>query len=56
MTAGVPLIKRVLAPLAKSILMLLWLAAAASETEAAIQKKSLENTGLLYKKEYLLVC
>ena len=56
MTDGLPLIKSVLAPLAKSTLILLGLTAAASTTEEAIQKKSLEDIGFLNKKEDLLVC
>ena len=39
MTAGLPLMKNVLIPLAKSILIPLGLTAAASVTDAAIQKK-----------------
>ena len=38
MTAGLPLMKNVLTPLAKSVLLPLRLAAAASATDAAIQK------------------
>ena len=39
MTAGLPLMKNVLTPLAKSVLIPLGLTAAASATEAAFQKK-----------------
>ena len=39
MLAGLPLMKNVLAPLAKSVFIPLGLTAAASATEAAIQKK-----------------
>ena len=39
MTAGLPLMKNVLIPLAKSILIPLGLTAAASVTDATIQKK-----------------
>ena len=40
MTACLQLMKNVLTPLAKSILIILGLAAAASATDAAIQKKT----------------
>ena len=39
MTAGLPLTKNVLTPLHKSVLILLGLTAAASATDAAIEKK-----------------
>ena len=39
MTAGLPLMKNVLPPLAKKVFILLLLTAAASATDAAIQKK-----------------
>ena len=39
LTAGLPLMKNVLTPLAKSVLMLLGLTAAASATDAAFLKK-----------------
>ena len=39
MTAGLPLMKNVLTPLAKSVLIPLGLKAVASATDAAIQKK-----------------
>ena len=39
MSVGLPLMKNVVIPLAKSILVPLRLTAAASETDAAIQKK-----------------
>ena len=41
MTAGLPLSKSILTPLAKSVLIPLGLTAAASATDAAIQKKIL---------------
>ena len=40
MTAGMPLLKNVVTPLAKSFLIPLGLTAAASATDAAIQKKT----------------
>ena len=39
MTAGLPLIKRVLTPLAKNVLLRFGLSAAMSATDAVIQKK-----------------
>ena len=42
-TAGLPLIKSVLMPVAKSVLLLFGLSAAMSATDAAIQKKIYEN-------------
>ena len=39
MTAGLPLTKSALTPLAKSVLILLELSASRSATDAAIQKK-----------------
>ena len=41
--AGLPLIKNVIAPLAKSVLILLGLTAAASAADARIHKKILES-------------
>ena len=46
MTAGSPLMKNVLTPLAKSVLVPLGLTAAASATDAAIQK----NDEFLYQE------
>ena len=44
MTAGLRLMKKVLTPLAKNVLILSSLTAAASATDAAIQKKILDQT------------
>ena len=53
MSVGLPLMKNVVIPLAKSILVLLRLTAAASETDAAIQKKIFgpETTTLIISNE-----
>ena len=54
MTAGLPLIKNVLTPLTKSILEPLWLTAAPSATDAAIQKKIFglgSGTALVFSNE-----
>ena len=44
MTAGLPLMKSVLTPIAKSVLLLLILLAGISAADAAIQKKIHEST------------
>ena len=53
MSVGLPLMKNVVKPLAKSILAPLRLMAAASETDAAIQKKTFgpETTTLIISNE-----
>ena len=43
MTAGLPLTKRVLAPLAKSVLIPLGLSAGMSAADAAVQKKIMDQ-------------
>ena len=43
--SGLPLMKKVLKPLAKSVFMLLWLTVWASATNAAIQKKKKNGSG-----------
>ena len=55
MTAGLPLMKNVLTPLATSALIPLALTAAASASHAAIQKKiyGLEKTKLAFSNEDL---
>ena len=40
MTAGLPLMKNILIPLAKNVFMLLEVSAAISSTDAAIQKRT----------------
>ena len=53
MTAGLPLMKNVLTPLPKSVLIPLGLTAAASATDAAIQNKIYESetTALIISNE-----
>ena len=53
MTAGLPLMKIVLTPLAKSVLLPFWLSAAMSATDAAIQKPfyGSETTALIISNE-----
>ena len=53
MSAGLPLMKNVLTPLAKSVLLLLGLTTAVSATDAAIQKKTFESsmTSLMISNE-----
>ena len=56
MTAGLPLIKNVLKPLAKIVLVPLALTATASATDAAIQTKILyhEQHYCFHKKKYMI--
>ena len=56
MTAGLPLMKSVLTPLAKSLLILLGLLAGMSATDAAIQKKfyGLGTTALIISNEEII--
>ena len=56
MTAGLPLMKSVLTPLAKSLLILLGLLAGMSAADAAIQKKfyGLETTALIISNEEII--
>ena len=56
MTAGLPLMKSVLTPLAKSLLILLGLLAGMSAADAAIQKKfyGLGTTALIISNEEII--
>ena len=56
MTAGLPLMKSVLTPLAKSLLILLGLLAGMSATDGAIQKKfyGLGTTALIISNEEII--
>ena len=56
MTAGLPLMKNVLTPLAKSLLILLGLLAGMSAADAAIQKKfyGLGTTALIISNEEII--
>ena len=46
MTAGLPLIKNEITPLAKSVSIILGLTSAATATDAAIQKKKIMDRGV----------
>ena len=56
MTAGLPLMKSVLTPLAKSLLIVLGLLAGMSAADAAIQKKfyGLGTTALIISNEEII--
>ena len=55
MTAGLPLMKSLLTPLAKNILLRLGVTATTWDTDAVIQKKiyGLETTALIFSNEEL---